>query len=95
MWRVPIRSSIGNVVLGILGVVYCISATATLLYYVATTWGAMGLTDYILQLALLASAIGGLFFVAIAVENLKLWPRGAADQSRSARDHQRAAATGS
>ncbi len=95
MLRVPIRSRVGNVALGILGAVYCVSGTATLVYYLVTTWGAMGLTDYILQLALVAAVIGGFFFVAIAAENLKLWPRAAAAQSRSSRDHQTAAASGS
>lgn len=95
MLQVPIRSRVGNVALGVLGIVYLISATATLVYYLVTSWGAMGLTDYILQLALIASAIGGLFFIAIAAENLKLPLRGAAAQPRSSRDHQTAAAVGS
>ena len=93
MLRVPIRSRLGNCVLGFLGVVYLFSATATLIYYIASTWGAMGLTDYALQLALIASAIGGLFFIAIARQNLM--PSRAAEKSGSARDHQAAAATGS
>ena len=62
MLRVPIRSRLGNGVLGFMGVVYCISATATLIYYIATSWGAMSLTDYVLQAGLIASAIGGLLF---------------------------------
>ena len=91
MLRVPIRSRLGNGVLGFLGVVYFVSALGTLIYYIASTWGAMGLTDYALQVALIASAIGGLFFIAIAVQNLR--PSRAAEKSRSARDHQTAAAT--
>jgi hypothetical protein len=91
MLRVPIRSRLGNGVLGILGVVYFVSATATLIYYVVTTWGAMSLTDYVLQAGLAASAIGGVFFILIAAQNL----RPHAEKSRSAQDHQTAAATGS
>ncbi|HMC22659.1 MAG TPA: hypothetical protein VKL19_12480 [Thermoanaerobaculia bacterium] len=80
-----------------LGALYVVSAAATLAYYIVTNWGAMGLTDYVLQLALIASAVGGLFFVAIAADNLGLipWRRGAAAKSRSPRDRQTAAAADS
>ena len=37
MWRVSIRSRLGNAILGILGALYFVSATATLIYYVVTT----------------------------------------------------------
>ena len=68
-----------------------------LAYYIFTGWGAMSLTDYVLQLALIASAIGGLLFIAIGADNLGLipWRRGAAEKSRSSRDHQTPAAAGS
>ena len=92
MLRVPIRSRLGNGVLGFVGAVYFISATATLIYYIATSWGAMSLTDYVLQAGLIASAIGGLLFILIAKQNLM--PSRAAGKSQSARDHQTAAATG-
>jgi hypothetical protein len=39
------------VVLGLLGVVYVVSAAATLVYYMVSNWGAMGLMDYVLQVA--------------------------------------------
>ena len=94
MWRVPIRSRLGNGVLGVLGAIYFVSATATLIYYVVTAWGAMGMIDYALQLALLAAAIGGLFFVAIAGQNLNLIRLRAAEKSHSAPNHQTAAAGG-
>jgi ABC-type Co2+ transport system permease subunit len=93
MLRVPIRSRLGNGVLGLLGVVYFISATATLIYYIVTSWGATSLTDNVLQMGLIAAAIGGLFFIAIAKQNL-MSPRAAA-KSHSARDHQTSPATGS
>ena len=93
MLRVPIRSRLGNSVLGFLGVVYFVSAVATLVYYVTTSWGAMGLTDNVLQMGLIAAAIGGLFFILIARQNLM--PSREAAKSRSARDHQTAPATGS
>ncbi len=93
MVRVPIRSRLGNGVLGFLGVVYFVSATATLIYYLVSSLGAMCLTDYALQFALVASALGGLFFIAIAVQNLT--PPRVDATSRSTRDHQTTAAAGS
>ena len=92
MLRVVIRSRIGNTVLGILGVVYFVSATATFAYYLVTNWGANGLTDYALQAALIAAAIGGVLFVRVAAANLKPQRPGSAEQSRSSRDHRTAAA---
>jgi Na+/melibiose symporter-like transporter len=92
MLRLVIRSRVGNTVLAILGVIYFVSATATFVYYVATNWGANGLTDYALQAALIAAAIGGVFFVRVAADNLKLQRPGSAEQSRSSRDHRTAAA---
>jgi hypothetical protein len=83
MLRVPIRSRLGNGVLGFLGVVYFVSAIATLIYYVVSTWGAMGLTDYALQLALIASAFGGLFFIAIAAQNLRSGAPHGSEKTRS------------
>ena len=94
MWRVSIRSRLGNAILGVLGALYFVSAIATLIYYVVTTWEAMGMIDYALQLALLGAAIGGLFFMAVAVQNLALIRSRAAAKSRSAPDHQTAAASG-
>lgn len=88
--RVPIRSRVGNSVLGLLGAVYAVSASATLVYYVVTNWGANGLLDYLLQLALLAAAIGGVLFMAVAAENVSVRRK-----SRSAPDRHAAAATGS
>jgi hypothetical protein len=70
--RVPIRSRLGNVVLGFLGALYFFSALGTLVYYVMTTWGASSMIDYILQLGLFASALVGAFFVVIAAQNLGL-----------------------
>ncbi len=94
MLRVPIRSRLGNAILGVLGALYFVSATATLIYYVVTTWEAMGAIDYALQLALLGAAIGGLFFMAVAAQNLALMRSRAAAKSHSAPDHQTVAASG-
>jgi hypothetical protein len=69
--RVIVRSRFGNRVLAFLGAVYFVSAFATLVYYVVTNWGANRLTDLVLQAALLGAAIAGVFFVLIAIDNLK------------------------
>ena len=71
MFRVPVRSRIGNGILGILGVAYFLSAIAVLTYYLSTTWGAMGMVDYAFNLALIVSAVGGLLFVLVALQNLR------------------------
>ncbi len=95
MLHIPIRSRFGNAVLGVLGALYFVSAAATLIYYLVTNWGANGMIDRVLQLALLVSALAGLFFVFVAADNLgiKLLHRGAAEKSRSSRDHQTTAAS--
>ena len=69
--RVIIRSRVGNGILAFLGIVYFVSATATLVYYIVSNWGANGLTDYVLQFALLCAAVGGVLFFAIGYGNLK------------------------
>ena len=69
--RVVIRSRVGSVVLAVLGVLYSLSATAVLLYYIVSNWGANGLTDYVLQFALLCAAIGGVLFFMIGFVNLR------------------------
>jgi len=88
--RIIIRSWFGNVVLAFLGVVYFVSASATLLYYLLTNWGANGLTDLILQAGLLAAALAGALFVLIAVGNLRLMRR---DEPSRSHSHQAAAAS--
>jgi len=93
--RLGIQSRAGNVVLLVLGAIYLVAACTTLAYYIISNWGANSLTDYVLQAALLAAAVGGAFFIAVAAVNLKLWSRGAAATSRSSRDHRTAAAAGS
>jgi hypothetical protein len=91
MLRVPIRSRIGNGVLGTLGAIYVLSASVVFVYYLVSSWGAIGPIDLVLQAGLIASAIGGLLFIAIAFRNLGITPQ-RAEKSRSARDRQTAAA---
>lgn len=91
MLRVSIRSRIGNVVLGVLGLVYFLAASVTLAYYVISNWGANSLVDLILQGALFVAAVVSLFFIFIAVDNLRR-EAGSAQRSPTAREHRTTAA---
>jgi len=94
MLRIPIRSRLGNAVLGVVGALYLVSATVTLVYYLVTTWGAASLLDRLLQVALLGSALAGVFFIVVALDNLGLLHLlRSTENSRSSRDHRTAAAT--
>lgn len=93
--RVIIRSRFGNAVLAFLGVVYFLSATGTLVYYVVSNWGANHLTDLVLQAALLAAAAAGVFFVLTGIENLKGRRRDSVGAAHSARDRRTGAASAS
>ena len=70
--HIEIRSRSGNVALGVLGVIYFLSAIGTLLFYVISSWGAAALIDHVLQLALIGSALAGAVFLVIAADNLKI-----------------------
>jgi len=75
--QVAIRSRLGRSVLTALGILYFVAAFTILVYYVISNWGANRLTDYVLQLALIASALGGVFFVLIGTRNFSAWRSGA------------------
>ena len=70
--RIEVRSRTGNAVLGVLGVVYLISALALLAYDLVQTWGAAGTIDRAVQGALIVSAFAGIFFIMTALRNLGL-----------------------
>lgn len=96
MFRVAIRSRLGNGVLGVLGVIYFLSAGGILIYYIVSSWGADSLVDRVLQLGLAGAALCGLVFVIIAVGNLGVRQRaGSAVQSRTAPDRRTTSAVGS
>ena len=82
MFTVAIRSRFGNADTGVLGLIYALSASAILAQYVISNWGANSLVDHLLQAALLCAAIGGVWFVLIAAENLRSAPGGRAQTSR-------------
>lgn len=70
MLRVLVRSRYGNVVLAVIGAAYALASLAVLVWLVLDVWQASTLFDYVIQLALLASAACGLWFLVNATENL-------------------------
>ncbi|HYO75703.1 MAG TPA: hypothetical protein VE010_04505 [Thermoanaerobaculia bacterium] len=73
-----VRSRNGNFVLAFLGAVYALSAIAVLAWFVVDVWQAATLIEFAMQLALAVSAAVGLWFIAIAMENLRRGQRGGA-----------------
>lgn len=70
--RFEVRSRRGNAVLAVLGVFYVISAVALFFYDLIQTWGAASVVDWLVQAALIVSAMAGLFFILTALRNLGL-----------------------
>ena len=68
--RVLVRSRIGNLVLAAAGAVYALSSVGVLAWLAIDVWQSAAFIDYLLSLALLGSAVCGLWFVGIARENL-------------------------
>ena len=87
--RVALQSRAGNVIIAALGIVYAVSAVVLLAYYVTDTWGAAGLVDRALQLALLVAALAGGIFVHIGLGNLR---RGITPRRPAPRHHPEGAA---
>jgi hypothetical protein len=70
--RVLVRSRSGNFILAFVGAVYALSAVAVLAWFVVDVWQAAATSDLMVQVALVAAAACGVWFVAIALENLGL-----------------------
>lgn len=68
--RVLVRSRSGNFFLAIVGALYALSSVAVLAWLTADLWNAPGAADFLLQIALAASAICGIWFVHIAYASL-------------------------
>lgn len=77
MMRWPVRSRRWNWALAILGAVYAVSATVLLVWLTVDVWQAEGLADRALQIALLGSAIVGIWLCMSAARHL-----GADDRTR-------------
>lgn len=71
MFRVPVHSRSGNVLLAVLGITYAVGAVAVLTWFVIDVWRAESLTDRLLQIGLVVAAACGVWFVDIALENLR------------------------
>jgi hypothetical protein len=69
--RVLVRSRSGNLILAFVGAVYALSAAAVLAWFVIDVWQAARIADFILQVALVASAACGVWFISIALANLR------------------------
>jgi hypothetical protein len=69
--RVLVRSRSGNLILAFVGGVYALSSVAVLAWFVMDVWQAARIADVMLQVALVASAACGVWFVSIALANLR------------------------
>jgi len=74
MQRIEIHSRRGSLALGVVGVVDAVCAIATLFVYLVTSWGAASAVDRLLQFSLIVSAAGGVYLLAIGLENLGVRP---------------------
>ena len=87
MQRIEIRSRRGSLALGVVGVVDAVCAIATLFIYVVNSWGAASPVDRLLQFSLIVSAAGGVYLLAVGLENLgvrrELRPRRASPATSS------------
>ena len=72
MLRVFVQSRLGNIVLAAIGVIYAVASLAVLVWLVIDVWQASTMFDHLIQLALLASATCGVWFLLNAKENLGL-----------------------
>lgn len=70
--RVLVRSRSGNFILAIVGVIYALSAVAVFGWFAVDVWGSGATIDLLLQIALLAGAACGVWFLSIARQNLRL-----------------------
>ena len=89
--RVRLRSRIGSIILGILGLTYAITATVLLILYVVDTWGAASLTDRALQVVLAGAVLVAAWFMTIAANSLGI----SLSRRRSVQPHRAGAATSS
>jgi len=84
--RVLVRSRSGNLILAFVGGMYALSAIAVLGWFVVDVWQAVRVADFLLQVALVASAACGVWFVSIALTNLRT-RHGAGETSKPASIH--------
>ncbi|HEU4521925.1 MAG TPA: hypothetical protein VFT12_07980 [Thermoanaerobaculia bacterium] len=70
--RVEIQSRPGNVIVGLLGVVYSATGLVLFVIHFMQTWGAASLAERAVQMLLIAVIAVSAWFVSIAAHGLKL-----------------------
>lgn len=70
MYRLPIHSRLGNLLLIAIGSLFLIAGTATFAFAVISTWGYAGPTDRAMQIVLIGCAAFGVLLVMGARKNL-------------------------
>ena len=73
---IQVQSRRGNLLIGVLGLVYTVSAVVLLITYVAQTWNAAGLIDRAMQMVLVGAVLTGCWFMLIAARSLRASPSG-------------------
>jgi hypothetical protein len=69
--RVLVRSRIGNLLLAFVGAVYALTALGVLAWFSIDVQDGAAFVDLLLQVALLAAAACGVWFVLIALPSLR------------------------
>ena len=87
MFRVRVRSRVGNLVLGAVGAIYGLSAAALLILFVTESWGAASIYDRVFQVLLVLALAAGVWFWTVARRNLTEMAR----QPQHARQHRASA----
>jgi hypothetical protein len=70
-----LRSRHGNLVLAAIGALYALASLAVLIWFVIDVWNAAGLADHLVQAALFASIVCGIWFISIGYSNLHPQPK--------------------
>jgi hypothetical protein len=73
--QVTIRSRSGNMALVAIGAAYFLCALVMLFFFDLTEWSSASVVDRMLQLALVGSALAGVFFLHVGTRNLGVHPR--------------------
>jgi peptidoglycan biosynthesis protein MviN/MurJ (putative lipid II flippase) len=72
MLRIPVQSRNGNVALVVIGAIYALGASVVLAWFAIDVKGAEAMLDRLMQLGLLVAAMCGVWFIANAIENLRV-----------------------
>lgn len=70
--QVLVRSRSGNFILAVFGAIYALSAIAVLGWFAFDVWMSGATVDLVMQIALVAAAACGIWFLSIARQNLRM-----------------------